>query len=386
MSTPSVSDRTLMSPAGTLTVTAPSRTAGTSAAVGAAPTVIGRDENSALVLAHSSVSRKHAVVHYQDGEFRIEDLRSSNGTQVNGVRATSPTILRDNDRLTLGDVQVVFHTVHPPVAPRPEQAQARGSEPASLLQSLHDAPGFSLRGLALAVGGSVVGTVLTGALAQEPWGTLAAAAILPIVAATFANHGATEPKRVQAAAIAILSTAALAVTMTGFDVADTFAGRALVGQGDSTFPRPKAKSTTMDAPQPTDTPTGGAEPKPSPSASATPGLGVDVAPRILDCGEVATGASRDCPQTITITSSGTEPLQIRSVQITGANADDFRVDGRCVGQSLEADESCMMTVSFRPHTTGGRTATLTIHQNMPSPDRGTPVALTGTGQKSEPGR
>src|SRR3954470_9273816 len=54
MSTPSVSDRTLISPAGTLTVTTPSRTAGTSAAVGAAPTVIGRDENSALVLAHSS--------------------------------------------------------------------------------------------------------------------------------------------------------------------------------------------------------------------------------------------------------------------------------------------------------------------------------------------
>lgn len=114
----SISDMTLLGPAGTLTVTAPSRAAGRSVAVGAEFTLIGRGENCGLVLAQGSVSREHAVIRYERGEFLVEDLRSSNGTLVNGVRVTGPTVLHDGDRLILGDVQIVFHTSLAATAPR----------------------------------------------------------------------------------------------------------------------------------------------------------------------------------------------------------------------------------------------------------------------------
>jgi hypothetical protein len=36
-------------------------------------------------------------------------------------------------------------------------------------------------------------------------------------------------------------------------------------------------------------------------------------------------------------------------------------------------------VLFQPQEAGPRSATLIVHQNLPKPDRGTPVDLTGQG-------
>lgn len=52
----------------------------------------------------AGVSRRHAILSYRDGMYRVEDLNSANGTFVNNraVMAQSPTPLAEGDELKCG--------------------------------------------------------------------------------------------------------------------------------------------------------------------------------------------------------------------------------------------------------------------------------------------
>ena len=65
---------------------------------------MGRGEDNDLVLNASMVSRHHAEVRSAPGGYAIVDLGSSNGTQVNGVRISGPTLLAQGDVVTIGGV------------------------------------------------------------------------------------------------------------------------------------------------------------------------------------------------------------------------------------------------------------------------------------------
>ncbi len=66
-------------------------------------TEVGRDPATAtLRLKHPLVSRRHALVREEDGRHIVEDLRSSNGTFVNGRRLRRPHILVAGDSLGIG--------------------------------------------------------------------------------------------------------------------------------------------------------------------------------------------------------------------------------------------------------------------------------------------
>ena len=56
-----------------------------------------------------TVSRYHARIQAQGGRWIVEDLGSTNGVYVNGIR-TGRNLLRDGWRLGLGGVEFVFHT------------------------------------------------------------------------------------------------------------------------------------------------------------------------------------------------------------------------------------------------------------------------------------
>jgi hypothetical protein len=64
--------------------------------------LIGRHPACDVVLCEDTVSRRHARLVFRDGKWIIRDLRSTNGTAVNGTYV-GRCELRPGDRLVLGD-------------------------------------------------------------------------------------------------------------------------------------------------------------------------------------------------------------------------------------------------------------------------------------------
>jgi hypothetical protein len=64
---------------------------------------IGRDAAQAIALVNDmGVSRRHAQIIRQGDQTLVEDLGSTNGTYVNGVRISAPTPIKPGDTLQLG--------------------------------------------------------------------------------------------------------------------------------------------------------------------------------------------------------------------------------------------------------------------------------------------
>ncbi|OQY20253.1 MAG: hypothetical protein B6I34_08780 [Anaerolineaceae bacterium 4572_32.1] len=64
---------------------------------------LGRDPSSELVINDPQASRQHARITRRGNLEVIEDLGSTNGTFVNGVRLTDPHTLTNGDVIGLGD-------------------------------------------------------------------------------------------------------------------------------------------------------------------------------------------------------------------------------------------------------------------------------------------
>ena len=71
------------------------------------PFVIGRANNCDLVLDNPLVSREHAVLEAVAESIALRDLRSHNGTYLNGRRIESAA-LRNGDEIRVGDAQIRF--------------------------------------------------------------------------------------------------------------------------------------------------------------------------------------------------------------------------------------------------------------------------------------
>lgn len=70
--------------------------------------VIGRESDCDLAIPSPGVSKRHAELRLQDGQWSIEDLRSRNGTWVNGQKIRSRTPLSHNDEIRVLDFRAVF--------------------------------------------------------------------------------------------------------------------------------------------------------------------------------------------------------------------------------------------------------------------------------------
>lgn len=69
--------------------------------LGDEPTVIGRMPECAVPLSDPQVSRRHAEVRRDDFGFKVVDMGSTNGTQVNGVTVKEQS-LSDGDVIVVG--------------------------------------------------------------------------------------------------------------------------------------------------------------------------------------------------------------------------------------------------------------------------------------------
>jgi class 3 adenylate cyclase len=83
--------------------------------------VLGRGDAD-IVIDDAEISRRHALIRLEGGEFELEDLDSLNGTWVNGRRIDAPVQLRHGDVVRLGRtvLEVEAGPVENPVESPPE--------------------------------------------------------------------------------------------------------------------------------------------------------------------------------------------------------------------------------------------------------------------------
>lgn len=70
-------------------------------------TTIGRKADNHIVINHEYVSRHHAHIRFVDGQYLLEDLHSTVGTSLNGVRIQR-AVLQPGDVISLGGAPIIF--------------------------------------------------------------------------------------------------------------------------------------------------------------------------------------------------------------------------------------------------------------------------------------
>lgn len=102
---------------------------------------LGRVLGNDLVLPKGNVSKRHARILYREGRFIVADLNSTNGTYVNRRRIAQATIIREDDRVYVGDFVIR-------VVPHDDADSVGSSEPPPTPTGTHDAHsggGFTLK-------------------------------------------------------------------------------------------------------------------------------------------------------------------------------------------------------------------------------------------------
>lgn len=71
-------------------------------------TILGRHSRCEVVLDDGAISRRHAQILESHGNYFLEDLRSRNGTELNGQPVRGRTELRDGDEIQICDFRLRF--------------------------------------------------------------------------------------------------------------------------------------------------------------------------------------------------------------------------------------------------------------------------------------
>ncbi len=69
---------------------------------------LGRSSDCAIQVNVENVSRRHARIFVRNEEYHIEDLGSTNGTYLNGVKIVR-CALHNNDHIEIGGVKILFN-------------------------------------------------------------------------------------------------------------------------------------------------------------------------------------------------------------------------------------------------------------------------------------
>ena len=93
---------------------------------------IGRMKGNDIVLPKGNVSKQHTRIFMRDDKFFIVDLRSTNGTYVNGRKVTAEQSIGESDKIYIGDFilqlkkQSAQQAGGPPRPPRPPENSPMG--------------------------------------------------------------------------------------------------------------------------------------------------------------------------------------------------------------------------------------------------------------------
>jgi len=117
---------------------------------------IGRVQGNDIILPKGNVSKRHSRIVLKDNRFIVVDLKSTNGTYVNGRKITSPLVVKPGDKIYIGDfimtleesAQAAFEEPAPPPPrpqsapppPQPQQRRRSAGAPPPLRQSSPQVP------------------------------------------------------------------------------------------------------------------------------------------------------------------------------------------------------------------------------------------------------
>src|ERR1700689_1267009 len=106
---------------------------------------VGRVQGNDLMLPKGNVSKHHARLLSRDGRFIVTDLKSTNGTYVNGRKTSQATIVREGDKIYIGDFVLRVETGQgasgADAVPRPQTAPTESSVSTAAAAPAGAAPG-----------------------------------------------------------------------------------------------------------------------------------------------------------------------------------------------------------------------------------------------------
>ncbi|MEM7674636.1 MAG: ATPase, T2SS/T4P/T4SS family [Myxococcota bacterium] len=86
---------------------------------------IGRVQGNDIILPKGNISKRHSRIVLKDGKFIIVDLKSTNGTYVNGKKITAPQVVKATDKIYIGDFTLQLASQNGAVVPEPRDAGLR---------------------------------------------------------------------------------------------------------------------------------------------------------------------------------------------------------------------------------------------------------------------
>ncbi|HAL93011.1 MAG TPA: hypothetical protein DCM68_08320 [Verrucomicrobia bacterium] len=99
------------------------------------PLTIGRSREADIPLLDDKVSRAHCGIRLSNGEFYLKDIKSRNGTFVNGQRVEDTAKLKAGDRIQVGSTIFVLESAST------QEDAAKGL--ASVQSSMDDGKGYT---------------------------------------------------------------------------------------------------------------------------------------------------------------------------------------------------------------------------------------------------
>jgi pilus assembly protein CpaF len=100
---------------------------------------IGRVRGNDIVLQKNNVSKRHAKLVIKDSQFIIIDQKSTNGTIVNARKITAPQVVREDDKICIGEFILTLKHDDRPVSVQPLGHDARA---AASIEPLRPSPAF----------------------------------------------------------------------------------------------------------------------------------------------------------------------------------------------------------------------------------------------------
>src|SRR5947199_2176112 len=88
---------------------------------------IGRVDENDICLPKGNISKKHTKIVAKDGKIIVLDLKSTNGTYVNGKKLAGPQVITPADKVYVGDFII---SVEPPDMADGDELPAEEGEPA----------------------------------------------------------------------------------------------------------------------------------------------------------------------------------------------------------------------------------------------------------------